>query len=60
MKKKMLGILITLFLPTMLLAQEGIAKNEIAYKKTQLNHKILVVGHRGYPGIMPEETRPSY
>ncbi|MGK0736683.1 glycerophosphodiester phosphodiesterase family protein [Yokenella regensburgei] len=60
MKKKTLGILITLFLPTMLLAQEGIAKNEIAYKKTQLNHKILVVGHRGYPGIMPEETRPSY
>lgn len=23
-------------------------------------HDILIIGHRGYPGVMPEETLPSY
>ncbi|EHJ7465372.1 hypothetical protein ABGY98_002842 [Salmonella enterica] len=26
----------------------------------QNKHDILIIGHRGYPGVMPEETLPSY
>ncbi|EJQ8214526.1 glycerophosphodiester phosphodiesterase [Salmonella enterica] len=26
----------------------------------QNKHNIIIIGHRGYPGVMPEETLPSY
>ena len=60
MKKEILSILMMALLPKMLLAQEVTTKDDIAFNKTKIGHNILVIGHRGYPGIMPEETRPSY
>lgn len=30
--------------------------NNVVHNK----HNIIIIGHRGYPGVMPEETLPSY
>lgn len=49
-------------LAVLLLSSYSVYAQQNTHKDEQnvTQHKILIVGHRGFPGLMPEETVPSW
>ncbi|ENH6239858.1 hypothetical protein ABWE39_005463 [Salmonella enterica subsp. enterica] len=55
MKCKKMIFIVGMFIPFIASSSTNMENNTV-----QNRHNIIIIGHRGYPGVMPEETLPSY